>query len=417
MLLIKNGTVMDPKTNVNEKMDILIENGKIARIDREIPKPSDCDEIDASDLIISPGFIDLHVHLREPGFSEKETIYTGTRACAKGGYTTVVCMPNTSPALDSVKSLELLSEIVARDAVIEVFPAAAITEGIAGQVLTDHKALFDSGAIALSDDGRTTMREAFMREAFKASRLCGRPIMTHSEDHEVTHHLKNEIFPTSAESDIVIRDIKLCEEENGILHVSHVSTKEAVKAIEAAQRKGLRVTGEAAPHHFALSEEKVDMRSTFSKVNPPIRSEADRKYLVEAIKKGVISVIATDHAPHEIASKMKPYAEASFGISGIESAFSVSYASLVETGEIDLMKLLKMLTLNPAQVVGLSNIGELSVGADANIAIIDIDKEVIIDSKTFISKGKNTPFDGFRGKGEIVATLYRGKVVYSKRPI
>lgn len=417
MLLIKNGTLMDPKSNVNEKMDILIENGKIAKIDRCITKPNECDVIDASDLIISPGFIDLHVHLREPGFSEKETIYTGTRACAKGGYTTVVCMPNTSPALDSVKALEQLSEIVMRDGVIDVHPAAAITEGIAGHVLTDHKALFDSGAIALSDDGRTTMHEAFMREAFKASRQHGRPIMTHSEDHEVTQHIKNETFPTSAESDIVIRDIKLCEEENGILHVSHVSTKEAVKAIEAAQRKGLRVTGEAAPHHFALSEEKVDMRSTFSKVNPPIRSEADRRFLVEAIKKGVISVIATDHAPHEVSSKKKPYAEASFGISGIESAFSVSYASLVETGEIDLMTLLKMLTVNPAQVVGLTNVGELSVGADANITLIDINKEVVIDSSTFISKGKNTPFDGFKGKGEVIATLYKGKVVYSRKPI
>lgn len=417
MLLIANGTLMDPKTHLNEKMDLLIENGKVIKIEKRIEKPMYCDVIDASGLVVSPGFIDLHVHLREPGFSEKETIYTGSRACAKGGYTTVVCMPNTNPALDSVETLEVLSKIVDCDSIIEVLPAAAITKGIAGQALTDHKALFHSGAVALSDDGRTTMSETFMREAFRASRVYGKPVMTHSEDHDVTMHLKEDIFPTHAESDIVIRDIRLCEEENGILHVSHVSTKEAVKAIEAAQKKGLCVTGEAAPHHFALDDKKVDMKSTFSKVNPPIRSEEDRLILIDAIKKGVISAIATDHAPHEAASKMKPYGEASFGISGIESAFSVSYASLVETGEIDLMTMLRLLTENPAQIAGLTGVGSLEVGVDANIAILDIEKEVVIDSTTFVSKGKNTPFDGFRGKGEVVATLYKGKVVYSSRPV
>ena len=353
MLLITNGTIVNPKTDLLDQMDVLIKDGKIIKVDKGICRPDNCDLIDAKGLYVAPGFIDLHVHLREPGYSEKETIYTGSRASAKGGYTTVVCMPNTKPALDSVDVLHELQRIVSKDAVISVYPAAAITKGISGHELTDHDALFMAGAVALTDDGRTTMNASYMRAAFRASRKYDRPVMTHSEDHDVTVHLQDQVFPTEAESDIVLRDIGLCEEENGILHVSHVSTKKAVKAIEIAQKKGLDVSGEAAPHHFALSDEVVDMTSTRSKVNPPIRGEVDRKAIVDAIKRGVIEAIATDHAPHEKASKDKPYREASFGISGIESAFSVSYKSLVDSGEISLMDLIRLLTVNPARIARL----------------------------------------------------------------
>ena len=417
MLLIVNGTVINPKTELMEQMDVLIENGRITKVEKQISRPEHCDLIDAKGLYVSPGFIDLHVHLREPGFTEKETIYTGTRACARGGYTSVVCMPNTKPALDTVEVLSELKRIAERDAVIAVYPAAAITKGITGQELTDHDSLVRAGAVALSDDGRTTMDTSFMRAAFRASRLFNRPVMTHSEDHNVTVHLKDEIFPVEAESDIVIRDVLLCEEENGILHVSHVSTKEAVKAIEIAQKKGLEVTGEAAPHHFALSDETVDMTSSYSKVNPPIRCEADRLIIVDAIKRGIIEAIATDHAPHEKSSKERPYGEASFGISGIESAFSVSYKALVDSGEITLMHFIKLLTVNPARIARLENVASIEVGYDADITLFDLEPEIVVDSRKFISKGKNTPFDGYRGKGEVVATLYNGKIVYSKKPI
>ena len=412
MKLIANGTLVNPKTNQMEKMDVLIENGKICRVDKQIEPTSDVTVIDATNLIVAPGFIDLHVHLREPGFEDKETIFTGTRACAKGGYTTVACMPNTKPALDHVSTLNKLNKIINKDAVIGVYPVAAITLGIMGEELTDHDALFSSGAVALSDDGRTTMNASFMKSALIASRRWNKPVMTHSEDHELTSQYKEEVYPTIAESRIVCRDIDLAEETNGILHVSHVSTIDAIEAIRKAKQKGLSVTAEAAPHHFALSEEMVNVYDPLSKVNPPIRSEADRKAIIQAIKEGVIEAIATDHAPHEMSSKQKGYSDASFGISGIESAFSVSYQTLVVNEGLPLMKLIQMLTENPARIGRFSNVGSIEPSYDANLVLIDINQEVQIDSRTFVSKGKNTPFNGFLGKGVIVKTLYKGNVVY-----
>jgi len=414
MLLIKNGTLVNPRTSHYEKMDILLDGERIVHVDKAIHQESSVEIIDATGMIITPGFIDLHVHLREPGFEEKETIYTGSRACAKGGYTSVVCMPNTKPALDSVETIAHLQEIIKRDSVISIYPAGAITKGIAGEVLTDHVALINAGVVTLSDDGRTTMNTEFMENAFKASRKHNIPVMTHSEDHQITVNFKNEIFPTEAESNIVKRDIELCKKTKGILHVSHVSTKVAIDAIMTAKKEGIEVTCEAAPHHFALSTEMVDMHSTMSKVNPPIRSNEDRKVIVDAIKNGIIDVIATDHAPHDLKSKELPYGDASFGISGIESAFCISYKTLVESGEITLLHLIEMLTNKPAKIGRLKEVGSIEVGYYADIAIIDLNKEVIIDSRDFISKGKNTPFNGFIGKGEVVKTLHHGRVVYSK---
>ena len=414
MLVIKNGFVINPKTEQFEVLDILMENDRILHVGKNIQVDESVDKIDAVGHFISPGFIDLHVHLREPGFEVKETIYTGTRACAKGGYTSVVCMPNTRPALDSVETLELLCKIIEKDSVISVYPTGAITKNIEGKILTDHEALIHAGAIALSDDGRTTMNKDFMLEVLKCSRSVNKPVMTHSEDHEITVNYKNEVFPTEAESNIVMRDIDLCSQVNGILHVSHVSTKDAIDAIRSAKEAGLEVTCEAAPHHFALSDEIVDMTSVYSKVNPPIRSELDRKLIVEAIKNGVIDVIATDHAPHDVDSKERAYGDASFGISGIESAFSVSYKTLVETGDISLNHLIEMLTVKPAKIARLKDVGSIEPGYFADLTILDLDAEVIVDSNNFISKGKNTPFNGFVGKGEIVKTIHHGKVVYSK---
>ena len=414
MFLIKNGFVINPKTEQFEKLDILIENDRILHVGKDIQVDESVDKIDVVGHFIAPGFIDLHVHLREPGFEVKETIYTGTRACAKGGYTSVVCMPNTKPALDSAETLEKLFKIIEKDSVISVYPTGAITKNIEGIILTDHEALIQAGAIALSDDGRTTMNNAYMLEALRCSRKFNKPVMTHSEDHDITINYKNEVFPTVAESNIVMRDIDLCSQVNGILHVSHVSTKDAIDAIRSAKEAGLEVTCEAAPHHFALSDEIIDMTSVYSKVNPPIRSEVDRKVIVEAFKNGVIDVIATDHAPHDVESKERAYGDASFGISGIESAFSVSYKTLVETGNISLNQLIAMLTSNPAKIARLNDVGSIEPGYYADLTILDLDAEVIIDSNKFISKGKNTPFNGFVGKGEVVKTIHHGKIVYSK---
>lgn len=423
MLFIVNGTIINPKTDQMEQLDILINEDRIIEIGKGLLDKvsasdgfakSEIEVIDAKGYFVSPGFIDLHVHLREPGFEYKETIFTGSRACAKGGYTSVVCMPNTKPALDSVETIEKIKKIIERDSVISIYPAGAITLGIAGEVMSNHAQLIKSGAIALSDDGRTTMNEDYMRAVFKTAKTFDKPVMTHSEDHDITVHYKNSIFPTEAESNIVERDIAICKEVDGILHVSHVSTKAAIDAIARGKVTNPRLTCEAAPHHFALSDERVDMTSSYSKVSPPIRSELDRKYLVEAIKKGIIDVIATDHAPHEKESKECPYSEASYGISGIESAFSVSYQSLVNSGEISLQQLIGMLTINPARIARLKDVGSIEIGYYADLTLFDLEANVTIDSNTFISKGKNTPFNGFIAKGEVIMTLHHGKIVYQK---
>ncbi len=424
MILIANGTIINPKTDQMAQLDILIQDGRIIEIGANLAQNITClistsemdvEIIDAKGYTITPGFIDLHVHLREPGYEFKETIYTGSRACAKGGYTSVVCMPNTKPALDCVETIETLKQIIERDSVISIYPAGAITIGIAGVVMSNHADLFENGAVALSDDGRTTMNRDYMREAFKVARAFDRPVMTHSEDHEITINYKDAIFPTEAESNIVERDIALCKEVDGILHVSHVSTAAAIDAISKGKESNIQLTCEAAPHHFALSDTRIDMASNYSKVSPPIRSEADRKHLVEAIKKGIIDVIATDHAPHEKASKTGPYSEASFGISGIESAFSVSYQALVNSGEISMMQLISMLTIKPAQIARLKEVGSIEKGYYADLTILDLEPNVTIDSESFLSKGKNTPFNGYVGKGEVIMTFHRGNKVFQKK--
>lgn len=413
-ILIKNGIVVNPQNNHEGQYDIRIEDKRITEIGENLSEKDDDQVIDATNLFIAPGFIDLHVHLREPGFSEKETIYTGTRACAKGGYTRVVCMPNTKPALDTPAVIEALMDLCKKDAVITVVPTGAITKGIAGKTLTEHDQLFESGVCALSDDGRTTMNVDYMHAAFKSAKLAGKLVMTHSEDHEITERLSDEIYPTQAESNIVKRDIEICAAENGRLHVSHVSSIDAIEAIRSAKAKGIHVTCEAAPHHFALSEDSVDMQNTMSKVNPPIRSEKDRIAIVKALVDGTIDVIATDHAPHELESKLRPYASASFGISGIETAFSVSYTALVKSGEISLLKLIDLLSYRPAQIGKFKEVGAIEVGYFADLVLLDLNVEQVIDSSTFISKGKNTPFNGMHTYGAVAMTLHHGNVVYKR---
>lgn len=412
--LIKNGTLVNPKNNQVGQYDIRIEDERIIEVGVNLSDHGDDEVIDASGLHIAPGFIDLHVHLREPGFPEKETIYTGTRACAKGGYTTVVCMPNTNPALDTASVIEKLFDLCKRDSVITVVPTGAITMGIRGETLTDHEQLFKAGACALSDDGRTTMNADYMRRAFEAANLAGKLVMTHSEDHDITSKIQDKIYPTEAESNIVKRDIDICASENGKLHISHVSTLEAIESIRSAKAKGINVTCEAAPHHFALSDTMVDMKDTMSKVNPPIRSEKDKDAIIEAMIDGTIDVIATDHAPHDHNSKLLSYEAASFGISGIETAFSVSYTTLVKSGFITLLKLIALLSYRPAQIGKFENVGSVEVGYFADLVLLDLKTEQIIDSTTFLSKGKNTPFNGLLTYGAVHMTLHHGDIVYKR---
>jgi dihydroorotase len=412
--LLKGGWLIDPAQKLNQKADILMCDDVIEAVLSE-EKDISCDDvIDVSGYVVCPGFIDMHVHLREPGLPHKETIYQGSRACAKGGYTTVACMANTNPVVDNVEVLNRLKTIAWRDGVVAIKPIAATTIGLAGERLTDHEALIQAGAIALSDDGRTTMNADWMVAAFETSKRFNIPIITHSEDHHITDQYKDEVYPIEAESGIVKRDLALCAQYGGHLHVAHVSGEQTLAYIREAKRNGVNVTCEATPHHFGLNDEMVDTLSPMAKVNPPIRSPRAQQAVIEALLDGTVDIIATDHAPHEESSKEGAYRNASYGISGIETAFAIGYTALVETGYMDLETLISKMSTKPAEIGGFQNVGTLKPGSMANIAVLDIESAYEIDRMKFISKGKNTPFHGMKVKGEVAMTFYNGRRVYMR---
>lgn len=426
MIYILNGHVISPAADLDGIADIAIDekSGLIVGIRRYGQEASEIfshltsdDTIyDAKGLDVLPGFIDLHVHLREPGFSEKETIYTGTRAMAKGGFTTVMCMPNTKPALDSPETLELLKDICQKDAVIDVLIGGAITKNIMGKELCDHVELVKAGAVAISDDGRTTMNNDYMSQAYESSSVLKIPVMTHCEDHDITEKLGGASSPPEAEDNIVFRDISLLREFNGSskahLHICHVSTKSAATAIAKGKAEGLQVTGEATPHHIALCIEDIDINDPYTKVNPPIRSKEDMNAIIKALKDGAIDTISTDHAPHEKSSKERAYNDASMGISGSETCFSVVNTVLFEQNNFTKGELVKLMSENPAKILKLDDRGIIKEGLLADITIVDRNTQITVDSSKFISKGKNTPFNGRKYMGQVVATIKKGKFCY-----
>jgi dihydroorotase len=323
-------------------------------------------------------------------------------------------MANTNPVVDNVEVLNRLKTIAWRDGVVAIKPIAATTIGLAGERLTDHEALIQAGAIALSDDGRTTMNADWMVAAFETSKRFNIPIITHSEDHHITDQYKDEVYPIEAESGIVKRDLALCAQYGGHLHVAHVSGEQTLAYIREAKRNGVNVTCEATPHHFGLNDEMVDTLSPMAKVNPPIRSPRAQQAVIEALLDGTVDIIATDHAPHEESSKEGAYRNASYGISGIETAFAIGYTALVETGYMDLETLISKMSTKPAEIGGFQNVGTLKPGSMANIAVLDIESAYEIDRMKFISKGKNTPFHGMKVKGEVAMTFYNGRRVYMR---
>lgn len=410
---------MDPITELEGYYDILIDGPVIqAVVEQGKLDVTDYDAvIDATGKSVFPGFIDLHVHLREPGFENKETIKTGTMACAKGGYTTVACMPNTKPVIDSIENLGILRDIIKKDSVINILPICAITHDIKGEFLTDHEGFFNQGVFAISDDGRTTMNPKLMTEAFENAKKFDGLIITHSEDHDVSSRFIDTVYPIEAETSIVMRDIELCNKSNGRLHVAHVSGVDAIEAIRKAKRDGVNVTCEAAPHHFALNDEMVNVLSPSAKVNPPIRGEVHRKALVKGIADGTIDIIATDHAPHENEVKSGNYEKAAFGISGIETAFSIAYTTLVKNEGIPLMRLISMMTSKPAEIAKIRRAGSIQSGYDADVVLVDLNEKKCIEAQNFISKGKNTPFDGMTFNGGVVMTIFRGEIVFSNSSV
>ncbi len=405
--LIKNGHVIDPSQGLNAKRDILIDGDQIVKIDEKITETDVHQVVDASDMIVTPGFVDAHVHLREPGYTQKEDLVSGTRGALKGGVTSLVCMPNTNPVMDTLKSVKQLQKSIDDKAFVKVYVTGAISKGLQGIEAAESKQILEAGAIALTDDGRTTLDTNLMTEAFLNAKKHGALVMTHSEDHTITSQDKSKPSPVIAESAIVERDIQIAAAVNGPLHVSHVSTKEALEAIKRAKERGEDVTCEVEPHHLVLSDGNCDPGSAKYKVNPPIRSEVDRKAMIEGLIDGTVDMIATDHAPHELSTKEGTYENASYGFSGIETAFSICYTKLVKENLIDLELLVKLMTENPAKRLGLP-VGSLKVGTSADINVIDLNTSQQVNPDTFETKGKNTPFKDWALYGQVKHVFVNG---------
>jgi len=422
--LIKGGQVIDPG-RMNTIADVLIEDGKIQAIEVNLQgtlkNPESVTIIDAQGFIVCPGFIDLHVHFREPGFEYKETIATGVASAVAGGFTTVCCMPNTSPVNDS----QSITEFIFRQAKIadkaRVFPIGAITKGSKGEELAEIGELHDAGCVAISDDGIPVMNTLVMRRAMEYARTFDLPVIDHCEDMFLsTGGSMNEGFvstelgipgiPNAAEEVMVARNIFLAELTQSRLHLPHVSTIGSVRLLRDAKERGLLVTAEACPHHFTLTDEAVRSFDTHAKMNPPLRTDADVQAIKEALKDGSIDIIATDHAPHAVHEKQRQFDNAPFGIIGLETALPLTL-NLVEEGVLTMEQAVAKLTCEPARVFKLSY-GTLAVGADADVTLFDPKKSWTLDPNRLHSKSRNTPFTGWTMKGKVVKTLVGGRVVY-----
>jgi dihydroorotase len=404
-------------------MDLLLRDGRVAEIAASGKLRGQADKtLNARGLIVAPGLIDLHVHLREPGQSHKESIVTGTAAAAAGGFTSVCPMPNTIPVNDSVEITEwMLSP--QRGALVNVFPIAAATVGSAGEKLTDFAELKRAGAIAVSDDGKPILDDRLMREALKTAARLKIPVVQHAEDTRATAGCSMNYGPTSfrlgvhgmpnsAESSVVERDIALARATKGHVHVAHLSTREALEAVRAAKRAKLRVSAEVTPHHFTLIDENVGEFNTHYKMNPPLRSTADRDALIEGILDGTIDVIATDHAPHAFHEKQVEFERAAFGITGLETALPLALTVLHHHFKLPLWRIIELLSSNPAKIFNLSGRGTLVKGAHADVTLFDPKKKWTFDASQSLSKSRNTPFDGWNFTGRAVATIVGGKVMY-----
>lgn len=406
-LLIQGGRIIDPARKIDRIGSLLIQYGKIiwSGVGDELPEIPANDVIKANGLIVCPGFVDWHCHLREPGFEAKETIATGVRAAAKGGFTTICCMPNTNPPLDNSKTIDFVKTKAEKETITRVLPIACITQGRKGVTLVDMTALAQTGIAGFSDDGDPVKDDNLMREALTKSRELALPIIDHCEDPIGG--------PPEGEIKMVARDLLLAAETGGWIHIAHVSTAGAVDLIRKAKQQRVKVTAEVSPHHLEMTQEIVQRCGAMAKVNPPLRTTADRRTLIAALKEGVIDFIATDHAPHTAAEKQKEFALAASGISGFETAFG-SLMFLVHDGKFTINELLACLTSKPASFLGkrFEMQGNLAVGNTADIAIIDPNKKWLVNVNKFLSKGKNTPLSGQALKGKVIATLYGGKLVY-----
>jgi dihydroorotase len=421
-LLIKNGRVIDPAAGVDETLDILIERDKIVEIGPLI-EASEARVIDASRLVVAPGFIDMHTHVREPGQEHKEDIHSASLAAARGGFTSICAMPNTRPVNDSAKITSYILAEAKKKAVVNVFPIAAITKSLGGEELSPMEELLAAGAVAFSDDGRCIQNSRLMLDALEQARRLNTLVIDHCEDtslsgdgvmHDgaVSARLGLRGIPSAAEEVMVSRDVILAGSARARVHIAHVSTRGAVDIVRAAKRNGLFVTAEATPHHLVLSDDALESRNPDLKVNPPLRRPEDVRALRNAAADGSIDVLATDHAPHSREEKATDFDRAPFGIDGLETAVSLLLDRLVSRGVISLDRFIEMISVAPARILGIRSKGRLAPGADADVTILNLHKDTVVDVHSFASKSRNNPFGGWKLRGAPVMTIVGGTVVY-----
>ena len=423
-VLIKNGRVIDPSQSLDMVSDIYVQGDRVREISERIDTPRKSDTvIDASGQIVAPGFVDIHVHLREPGYEHKETIKTGCLAAAAGGFTSIVCMPNTNPINDNASVTEYILLKARTEGIVNVFPIGAITKGEKGKELADIGEMCEAGCVGISDDGMPVTDSGLMRKAMEYVKPFGIPVITHAEDTGLSAGgVMNEGFvstelglrgiPAASEEVGVVRDIILCELTGTPLHICHVSTRGSVRLVREAKKRGAKVTAEATPHHFTLTDKLVYGYNTDAKMNPPLRTQEDVDAILEGIADGTIDVIATDHAPHSQDEKNVEFDLAPFGIVGLETALSLSL-ELVEKGIITLEEMIKKLTVAPSEIVGIER-GTLVLGSIADLVVFDPGMSCTVNPEEFFSKSRNTPFSGWELKGVVSNTIVSGKVFFSR---
>lgn len=418
--LIKNVQMIND-SGILTATEILIENGKIAAIGEHIENTVD-EVIDGKGHVVAPGFVDVHVHLREPGFEHKETIATGSQSAAKGGFTTICAMPNTKPVPDSIEHLDMINGLIQKSAVVRVLPYGSLTVAQSGDERTNLKALKEHGAVAFSDDGVGVQEAATMYEQMKDAAAIDMAVVAHCEDNSliyggVMHEGKRNKelglpgIPSICESVQIARDVLLAEAAGAHYHVCHVSTKESVRVVRDAKAAGIHVTAEVCPHHLLLEEMDIPSDDANWKMNPPLRANEDWQALHEGLLDGTIDCIATDHAPHTKEEKCCGMVGAPFGIVGFETAFPLLYTQFVETGKWTLKQLIDWMTVKPAKLFNLPY-GKIEVGASADLILLDLEKEKIVDAEKFASKGRNTPFNGWKAKGWPILTIFEGNIVW-----
>jgi dihydroorotase len=424
-LLVKNGRVMDPASGHDGVADVLILDGSIAAVGPNLEAPSGVTQtLDASGLVVAPGFIDMHVHLREPGFEYAETIESGGRAAAAGGFTSICCMPNTSPVNDNATVTSYIIERARHLSPVNVFPIGAITKGSAGEELASIGAMKKAGIVAISDDGRPVMNSRVMRRAMELAAGWNIPVIDHCEDlnlsaggdmHEGATSVRRGLrgIPSASEDVMVARDILLAEVTGARYHVAHISTTNAVRMVSFARAQGLKVSCEVTPHHFALADDDSEPYDSNYKMRPPLRGHRDIRTVIDGLADGTIEVIATDHAPHAGSEKMQEFERCPFGITGLETALGLSLDLLVHTGRISLMKLIALYTTGPARVLGLER-GRLAAGSPGDVTVFDPNLAWTYDVNKTLSKSKNSPFHGRTFRGGPVASIVSGTVVWSR---